>query len=244
MAYRADLDLEFLKDCDNEDLDILIAYIVKGKDGNERLTEELTTSEKYKHNYPIHREYWDLIAAEVQCFGANTIATIFRGGEGVLYKEILMNVSDKLSVNYNKKASTEVIEMNLLMKILTDSLEKMSAEELKSIVDELGLKTTNYTKQAVVAALQAAIQFGKFRAFQVAVVVANAVAKILLQRGLTFAANRTITRALSIFAGPIGWVITGVWTLIDVAGPAYRVTIPSVIQIAYMRAKKESQLVT
>ena len=37
------------------------------------------------------------------------------------------------------------------------------------------------------------------------------------------------------FAGPIGWVITGLWTLADVAGPAYRVTIPAVIQVAFLR---------
>ncbi|WP_409012598.1 hypothetical protein [Bacteroides xylanisolvens] len=39
----------------------------------------------------------------------------------------------------------------------------------------------------------------------------------------------------SIMMGPIGWILTAVWTLIDIAGPAYRVTIPAVIQIAYIR---------
>ena len=32
-------------------------------------------------------------------------------------------------------------------------------------------------------------------------------------------------------------VLTGLWTAIDIAGPAYRVTIPCVIQIAFLRAK-------
>ena len=35
--------------------------------------------------------------------------------------------------------------------------------------------------------------------------------------------------------GPVGWVLTALWTLLDIAGPAYRVTIPAVIQITYIR---------
>jgi uncharacterized protein YaaW (UPF0174 family) len=63
-----------------------------------------------------------------------------------------------------------------------------------------------------------------------------------LGRGLSYAANAGLTRWLSIFAGPIGWALTAVWTAIDLAGPAYRVTIPAVIQIAYMRAKMNYEL--
>jgi len=40
---------------------------------------------------------------------------------------------------------------------------------------------------------------------------------------------------MAVLTGPIGWVITGLWTAIDIAGPAYRVTIPTVIQIAVLR---------
>lgn len=42
---------------------------------------------------------------------------------------------------------------------------------------------------------------------------------------------------MAIFAGPIGWALTGLWALMDIAGPAYRVTIPVVIQVAFLRAK-------
>ncbi len=28
------------------------------------------------------------------------------------------------------------------------------------------------------------------------------------------------------------WALTAVWTLVDIAGPAYRVTIPSIIYVA------------
>jgi len=237
MAYREDSDLAFLKDCSSEDLDTLVQILTKDKDGNERLTEELTTSERFKQHNPDHRVYWDTIAAEIQCYGANTFATILRGGEGVLYKEVLINACNKMKVNFNKNASVEIIEMNLLMKILTDSMEKMTPEELQTLVEELDLKTTNFTKQAVVAAIQAGIKVGGFAAYKVAVIVANAVAKAVIGRGLSLAVGAGLTRSMAILAGPIGWAITALWTLLDIAGPAFRITMPCVVQVAFLRAK-------
>jgi len=49
--------------------------------------------------------------------------------------------------------------------------------------------------------------------------------------------NVILTRTMAILTGPIGWVITGLWTAVDIAGPAYRVTIPAVIQVAALRQK-------
>ena len=74
-----------------------------------------------------------------------------------------------------------------------------------------------------------------FLAYQLAVVVANGVARAVLGRGLTFAANAALTRLLGILVGPVGWAITGAWTAIDLASPAYRVTVPCVVQVAAIR---------
>jgi uncharacterized protein YaaW (UPF0174 family) len=241
-VYRADTDLEFLAECENEDLDVLVDYLTKGKDGTLRFNEELTPKESYKKNNPNHKAYWQDIAAELQTWGGNTFANLARGDEGPLYKTVLVDVAKKMKVNFNPESQVELIEMNLLMKVLTDSMENMTSEQLKEIVETTGLKTTNFTPQAVVAALQIAIRKTGFWAMnKLALIVANAVAKMVLGRGLMVATNAaltaTVARTCAIFAGPIGWAITGLWTLVDLAGPAYRVTMPSVIHVAYMRAK-------
>lgn len=236
MTYREDKDLEFLRRTRNEDLAILVDYLIYDKKGNPRLVEHLTISDGYKLYYPDHQKYWKDIAEELQLFGGNTLASyIFRGGKGVSYREILIDVCKKLKVNFNKNSDTETIEQYLLQKIMIDSLDKMTSEELQNLVRELGVKPTNLTKQGLIAALQVAIKMGGFTPYKLAVIVANAVAKAILGKGLTLAANSSLTRSISIFAGPIGWIITALWTLYDIAGPAYRVTIPSVIQVAYMR---------
>ena len=202
------------------------------------MTEELTTNALYKRHHPDHHQYWELIAAEVQCFGANSFATIFRGGKGVPYKEVLTDVCDKMKVNYNKESSVETIEQHLLMKILKDSLEKMSASEIRELAESLGVKNTNsITAEALIGSFQAIFRMGGFKSYQLTLVVVNAVMKALVGRGLALAGNAALTRVAAVMTGPIGWVITGLWTAIDLAGAAYRVTIPAVIQIAFLRQK-------
>ncbi|QNN45567.1 DUF3944 domain-containing protein [Thermomonas brevis] len=236
MAYRHDSDLAFLGEVESGDLDDLVYILTHDKDGAVRFTEELTVSDTYKKYSPDHHQYWQLIAAEIQCFGANTFATALRGGKGVPYKEVLMDACDKMKVNYNKDASVETIENNMLMKILSDAIEKMTPEQLKELAIATGVKNTSkMTPEAMTGLFQAIFRAGGFKSYQLTLIVVNAVLKAILGRGLTLAGNAALTRAVAVLTGPIGWAITGLWTAIDIAGTAYRVTIPAVIQVAALR---------
>ena len=77
---------------------------------------------------------------------------------------------------------------------MTESTEKMTAEQLQDFVAVLELKTTSFTSQAVIAALQAAIALGGFAPYRIAMIVANAVAKTVVGRGLGLAANAGLVR--------------------------------------------------
>lgn len=232
-----DKDLEFLTKCDNDDLKVLCDYLTeKGS-----LTESLKNKDSYKKYYPNNLiAMVDDIECEFRKFGSNTFSNLF--GKTNSYKKILCKVCDKMKVNYNEEQNVSFIEQNLLLKVLTDSVEKMSQEEIENIVKDMHLNVNIPTKEAVVAALQAGVKLGGFAVYQGALIVANAVAKIVLGKGLTFVANQTLTKVIGAFAGPIGWGVTAVWTAIDIAGPAYRVIIPGCIQIAYMRTKLNSTL--
>lgn len=243
MAYRHDEDLQFLSQCTDEELNDLVYCLTHDKDGETRWTEELTTTSAYKAYYPKHSRYWQEIAAEIQCFGGNTIATLFRGGKGVLYREVLIDVCSKLKVNFNKNSSTPVIENNLLMKIVTDALESMSPDEIRALGVELGIKNTSgLTAQTLTASFQTIFRAGGFKSYQLTLIVVNQIMKVLMGRGLTLVANATLVRVMSILSGPIGWTITGLWTAIDVGSAAYRVTIPAVIQVAFLRTQQSTKL--
>lgn len=238
MKYRFDPDLEFLAKVSSSDLEGLVSTLIKDKDGNLRLTEELTGTTEYKRHQNDYAKYWELIAAELQNFGANTFATIIRGGEGVLYKEVLCDVCDKLKVNYKPEFKVEAIEQNLVMKLIEDSIANLSLEELRQMAQEAG--DPNYmslTKDAAIAAFIATFRAGGFKSFMILTTVVNAVLKALIGRGLGFAAVGTMQRTAAILVGPVGWVITGLWTAFDLASPAYRVTIPAVIHVVALRQK-------
>ncbi len=132
-----------------------------------------------------------------------------------------------------------MVEGHLLAKILSDSVEKMTPEQLQELARETGLHTADFTPQAVVAALQLAVRTSGFLPYKLAVVVANAAVRPFVTAlgigGLSLAANAGLTRIIGILGGPVGWALTTIWTAYDLAGPAYRVTVPAAIWIACLR---------
>lgn len=216
-----------------EDLDPLVGYILKAN-----LTEGLTKNEEYRRFAPDHEKYRGAIEHEIRAFGGNSFLNIFRSS-GPSYREIVQDVADKFDVKYPKEASIDTLEELILLKIAGQAYEKMTSKERQEFLDTLGVGslTSALPKSLPVAVIQAAIQASGASALNFTLIVANAVSRALLGHGLTFAANASLSRAFSLFAGPIGWVITGIWTLLDLAGPAYRVTIPCVVHIAMLRRK-------
>ena len=236
---KSDPHLGFLAEIDNKNLCILVDYLIKDKDGDGRITEELTKVSKFKECYPDNiLGILPEVVHELRLFGGNTIANIFRG-EGVSYEELLTDVCKKMKVSFNKQTSVEKKEQYLLQKVFDDSIADLSEGEIRKLMKEMDVPTTAFGKQALTAVLQTAIRQSGFMAYKMSVIVANQVARLMLGRGLAFATNAGITRGLSVFAGPIGWAITIAWTAVDAAAPAYRVTIPAVIHIAYLRLLHE-----
>ena len=266
--YRTDPDLEFLQTLKSEELNDLVYCLTHDKDGALRYTESLTNNPKHKKYYPDHHQYWQDIAGELQTFGGNTIVNLFRR-HGVLYREILWDVCGKLKVEINyerpkyerpnigdslrlnigdslefltQKIPTQFIEQRLLEKILQEALKNMSYEEIKALATELGIENTDsLTAQGAAAAFIAIYRAGGFKAYQMTVIIVNAIWKFIFGRGLTIGGNVILTKTISILIGPIGMAITALWTVLDIAGPAYRVTIPATIQVAYLRSLSENR---
>lgn len=229
--------LDFLYRASNDDLRILCDIVVKDKNGNFRMTENLSGTKTFKQYYPDNiRAMLSELVDEFRLFGGNSFANLFRGS-GLGYTEILRDVAKRNKVSFRKSNSDEQIEQYLLQKLFDESLNNASDEDLRQMMKELGYPTTNFTRQAAIATLMTAWKAGGFQSYILLVSVVNAVMKFLIGRGLSLVANAALTRMASIMMGPVGWVLTALWTIIDIAGPAYRVTIPAVIQIAYIRQR-------
>ncbi|GAA7967100.1 hypothetical protein COL8_10160 [Helicobacter pylori] len=201
-----------------------------------------TEYQRYGHDYA---KYPRRIAEELQRYGVNSFANFFRD-EGVLYKEILCDACDHLKVNYNEKSETSLIEQNMLSKLLKDSLEKMSGREIKELCDGLGMtnidKVIGENKQVLIASVLTLFKAGGSHSYALAVSVADAMVRQTLGHGLSSVVGKVaLKKTLGILAGPIGWVITGALVSINLAGPAYRVTVPACVLVATLRKKLKAE---
>ena len=228
--FTNDKDLMFLYNCSNDNLKLLVDILAYDKDGEARLTEELTTNYDFKKSYPNNiKAILPLVINELQCFGGNTILNMFRG-HGVHYREILIKVCKQYKVNFNKDASVDLMEKYLLQKILLMAAEKMTDEDVKHLGD-----VHTRTKDMLVK------NIGSFHVGDPLIIkmVTTLVIEVAKKNGLKvlggFAAKFASGRFFAILTGPVGWAATAAWTLFDVAGPAFRVMIPATIAVAYLR---------
>lgn len=132
MKYIEDKDLSFLKNVESSDLNNLVKILTNTK------TEELTKREIYKEFSPEHNHYWEEIASELQYFGGNTIANVFRQ-KGVLYAEILEDVCKTLGVTIEKNSSISDIEKKLLEVDKKEGIIENIKKQIKNIDAKDGL---------------------------------------------------------------------------------------------------------
>ncbi|WP_158284507.1 ubiquinol-cytochrome C chaperone family protein [Azospirillum sp. TSO35-2] len=220
----------------DEELAPLVDYILNAA------TEMLSIEAIYKQHNPKHSWYADLIGNEIRSFGGNSIANLFRGG-GPEYAEVVADVCSQIGVKVGEGEPVAELERKAITKIFSDAWERMDPKDREAFCEELrkaGHDGRSFSAAAPITVImaQAGVRLTGFLMYRMAIIVANAVARQILGRGLTFAANATLSRTLGLFAGPIGWAVTGVWTAVDLAGPAYRVTIPCVLHVGYLRQKR------
>ncbi|MFM0327943.1 zinc ribbon domain-containing protein [Caballeronia glebae] len=216
---------------------MLVDYITDNGSGRLSLDSDvcrLLDSARHSGRFGAHERA--LVGKEIRLFGGNSFMNLFRS-EGVPYAEVLRDVASHMGVKFSKADSVDQVEAALLMDVMKRAFEKMSDAERRQMLDELGIPAFSGMGPAAAAAAFAAMKMSGFSIYKIALIVANALAKSLVGRGLTLGTNAAITRGLGIALGPIGWAVTGLWSIADLASPAYRVTVPCVIQIAYMRQK-------
>lgn len=223
--------IKFLGHCSNEELAPLVKILTDSS------TSKLDRQEKYKSNYPNHKEYVYEIIDDYEKFGGNTFANMWRG-YGVGYKEILEDVCKQMKVNMPNDPSLNTMELALITKMTEEAVEKMTPEELKEFAQGIVPNATDFSKHAVMIIARTAIKQAGFTAYKLLTKLIYVIGTKILGKTVPWVVYQTSTKWLGAFAGPVGLALTTAWTLFDIAGPAYRVTIPATIYIASLRQAK------
>ena len=175
----------------------------------------------------------EALGEELLYLGSNDFAYMIRGFEGVEYDEIVYDVGCKLGADVDKDWFNEEA---ILEKLFEDILERMTEKEKMELLRSMGISKADIPKGAISTAfIQTILGQSGFWIYKTSVIVANFVSRALLGRGLALATNAMITRGIGVFLGPIGWIATGAWLLVGIAGPAFRCTVPAVVHIAMLR---------
>lgn len=159
--------------------------------------------------------------------------------------EIVRSVARKLDAELSSTATIEEAETAILRQVLSQAWEGMSEDERRRLLLSLDLRQ-DIDLEAIISDPRAwakvggsaallGIELTGFLAYRLAVVAANMIARAVLNRGLSLAANAALTRGIGIVAGPIGWIALSAWTIFDLAGPAYRKVMPAAVFVAAIR---------
>ena len=237
-AKTTDKDLRFLSSCENEDLRVLCDILTHDRLGNIRITEQLTSTDEYNRNYPEDMLFLvPQISNELLKYGSNTLATFWHN-EPDSYETVLRRVCKQMDVRTMEQDSVAKMEHNLLTTLCQDTLNKMSERELRLLANENGIPDKTLTRQALTAALLMAVRTSRAVLTRIAARVIQSIVEIITVRGVATAGIETATRAVGGVLGPIGWIALGAWTVYDISSPAYRVCVPAVLQVAYMRLNR------
>jgi uncharacterized protein YaaW (UPF0174 family) len=162
---------------------------------------------------------------------------------------MLFDAAEKVKVKgVSMSMSVETIEQMLIETALTTMFEKMSKEEKEKFLLEISRENyVKFSKEDIIrfstmsgqALLTAFLKFGGIRTYyalnQGSVWIFNNILKTTAPKWFVFGG---LQRIVGVIAGPVGWTVTSLWTLFDIAGQAYTVTVPACLYIAAMRQAK------
>jgi uncharacterized protein YaaW (UPF0174 family) len=224
--------LNILRQCDAKEKIPLVDYITDSGKGRLSLSKESLDKLSKAKDKEFNDTVDQLVIKEIQSFGGNSLVNLMRLGKGVSYDEIVRDVASKVGAKVTSIANCEAMENAITAKIIEKAWDKMSPQERKTMTESMNIPAKG---PATLAAVLAAAELGGFATFRLAAIVANALAKQIIGKGLTFGANAALMEGVGVLVGPVGWAVMALWLAADLAGPAYRVTVPCVIQIAYLR---------
>jgi uncharacterized protein YaaW (UPF0174 family) len=181
----------------------------------------------------------DLLAKEIRAFGSHSLASLVRGGKPVEYNEVVLDVAIKLGVKNVSGSSTVVeIEQAILVTLLSKSIKDKSPDEILQMLKEIGYSLDSKTLSSIKAATDndalVKILITLFSSLAIARTVSSSLTPALAATSKALLSSSVIARA-PVLLNPLGVAISAIWTGYDASGPAYRVTIPAIAHIAFIR---------
>ncbi|MGH8068137.1 MAG: hypothetical protein ACRERE_23475 [Candidatus Entotheonellia bacterium] len=186
------------------------------------------------------------LVREICLDGANTIASLFRGRKGVPYIDLVRDVAEKMGVKDDIfiRRNERKIELAVLESVIRQYLAKATEaerEEIHRILKEVAQDHQEVWRHFLIGGGALTMLLAQLGPKVVTEVVQRIVASII-GRQLTLGALKGGAGIVGLAVPLLNVAMIG-WTIVDLAGPAFRKTIPTVIEIALLRLEFEGQAV-
>ena len=191
------------------DLEVLADLITDNGEGRVALDSTVKTILVNNRARGSLQSIPEVLEAEIRAFGSNSIASLFRSG-GVSYSELATDVAKKLGGKPPANADIYTIEEIVIL----EAVRKYVGED--AVIDSVSL--TTYIGHIVSSLVTAA----------------GTAAGIAATAGTAGFASAISGRLVTLVAPPLAVAAAGA-TVFQATGPAFRITIPAVLQVAKIR---------
>lgn len=228
LKLRDDPDLQVLQFAESRTLGHLVRHLTFSDSGQVRIAQSLLSEPRFKNVGEQYNKVWDLIGAELQSYGGNTLVNVFRG-KGVTYREILMDVCSGLWLHVDAAKSTVQLEEDLLSSLhqilwIAD-IQKNGKTPAQPV--EAPKAFSEEVEQRVRDDLSIALRLGKWMPSYISALRHMLILDELKRRSL-----------LIPIAGGAGKLLSNFFSaslIPDVTGSALAVKTPAIFFIAYLR---------
>lgn len=182
MPMIQDTDLaDVLTHASCDDIGLLIDVITDSGKGRISLSSSTCRQLSAAKDREITEYERGLVAEELTRFGGNSLMNVFRGGNGVPYKELLNDVASHVGVAKSGLGNCEIMEMAIISKVVEQSVGRMSEADKVTFFESIGSSYRTGMGPGALAALLASLSASN--AYSMAAVVANATMSSLVGRG-------------------------------------------------------------
>jgi uncharacterized protein YaaW (UPF0174 family) len=202
------------------------------------------------------------LVREICLDGSNTIASFFRGRRGVDYRTVVLDVAEKLKVDYesvldaheddiffenaeddpiewSEASETVALESAIIQKIILKHIEESTKKgsDIRQVLNKVGIDFNEFIGTISNQASSKLIRSIGRKAYNKILIA------VIGRTLLSITGKRVGTVGLRMvgLSVPVLNVLFAGWLILDVAGPSYRKTIPTVIDLAILRLNEDAE---
>ncbi len=165
-------------------------------------------------------------------------------GSGRSYREIVLQAAAKLGVSYPPLEPSAKVEVRIAREVFETVWEKMTPAQRQQMEEELRNTAQKFDKGGTLlgsATMFSALTAAQLSGFGVYLLASTSLGALTATLGVTlpFAVYTTMSSAIAVIIGPVGWIGAALLAIWKLTGPNYNRLIPAILYVAMLRSNQK-----